>query len=242
MTMIAYILEDEKLAANRLIRLLKETSPDVNVVEVFETVEDLARKLVNQRQPDILFLDIQVADGISMELFQIVNVVSKVIFITAYDTYAIEAFRKNATDYLLKPIKKAQLLEAIAKARPTQVEQLVSFSNEYKSRLLVKFGNKLTSLKTSEIAYIFSKNKISYFVTRNGDKLASDFKLQELENMLDPSVFSRANRQFIIHIDSIVSLHRHDASRLKLTLHPPIDQEIVVSTERSRTFKDWLNK
>ena len=242
MTLTSYVLEDEQLAAKRLIRLLNEIAPDLKVLHIFETIEDLARKLMEEDQPEILFLDIQVADGNSMELFKVVEVNSKVIFTTAYDEYAIEAFRKNATDYLLKPIKKEQLVQAIGKARPLKSLSEPEGRGEYRNRFLIKFGVKLNSIKTADIAYVYSKNKISYFVTFSGERFPSDFKLHELEDLLDPTLFSRANRQFIVHIDSIASMTRHDASRLKLSLNPSIDEEIVVSTEKSKIFKDWLKR
>lgn len=238
--MRAYILEDEQLAKNRLIRLLGEVAPDIDVVECYESVEDLARKLTEEEHPDILFLDIHVADGISFELFQLLEVKSKVIFTTAFDKYAIEAFRKNATDFLSKPIKKDHLAEAIEKASQLIGLDQQLFKSNYKSRLLVKFGKKLTSLKTSEIAYVFSKNKISYLVCSSGERYPSDYKLHELENLLDPALFKRANRQFIVHIDSISTIVRHDSSRLKLSLEPEFDGEIIVSTEKAKSFKEWL--
>lgn len=242
MKLTAYILEDEQLAKNRLIRMLEEISPEISVVDSFESVEDIVKKLSEESHPDLLFLDIHVADGISMELFHILEVKSKVIFTTAYDDYAIEAFRKNAIDYLLKPIKKIQLVEAVQKAKMLLGVNQQHFSTEYKNRLLVKFGKKLTSLKTKDLAYIYSKNKIVYFVCFNREKYPSDYKLQELEKLLDPSIFFRANRQFITHVDAISGMIKHDSSRIKLTLNPDIEQEIVISTEKAKSFKDWLKK
>lgn len=240
MRISAYILEDEQLAKNRLIRLLNELAPDIDVVASFESVEDLARKLTEEEHPDILFLDIHVSDGISLELFHLLEVKSKVIFTTAFDKYAIEAFRKNATDFLSKPIKKDHLVEAIEKASQLIGLDQQLFTSKYKSRLLIKFGKKLISLKTSDISYIFSKNKIAYFVCSNGDRYPSDYNLQDLEKLLDPSIFKRANRQFIVHIDSISSIVRHDSSRLKLSLNPKIETDIIVSTEKAKSFKEWL--
>jgi two-component system response regulator LytT len=242
MKLTAILLEDEKIAAKRLKRLITEVAKDIEIIAIYESIEETANYLMNNNQPDIIFVDIHVADGNSFELFNILEVKSKVIFTTAYDQYAIDAFRQNATDYLLKPIKKEQLAEAINKATPLYSSTKPNYSELYKNRFLIKFGNKLHSVKTTEIAYIFSKDKISFFYTFSGQRIASDFKLQDLEQMLDPKSFFRANRQFIIHIDSIVKMQRHEASRVILTLDPPIENMIIVSTEKTRVFKEWMER
>lgn len=240
--MRAIILEDEQLAASRLRRMLKEVAPDVKIVSSFETIQETANYLNNNSDVDLLFLDIHVADGNSFELFEMVDVKGKIIFTTAYDKYAIEAFRKNATDYLLKPLKKEQLADAINKATPYTFNSNVKASGAYKNRIMIKFMSKIHSLKTSELAYIFSKNKISYFFTNNEEKYASDYKLQDIEDLLDPSLFFRVNRQFIVHIDSIDKITKYQASRVKITLKPAIDEKIVISTDKTPLFKQWLEK
>ena len=240
--MKAIILEDEQFAANRLKRMISEVAADINVVATFETVEDLADYLSQHHDIDILFLDIHVADGNSFELFRIIDVKSNVIFTTAYDQYAIDAFRKNAIDYLLKPLKKEQLAEAIAKAKPVTPSLLSDLSSGYKKRIVIEFMSKLHSVKTEDIAYIYSKNKVSYFHTKDGQRYPSDFKLQDLEELLDPKSFFRANRQFIIHIDAVNTITKHQASRVKITLDPPIDEKIVISTDKTPLFKEWLER
>ena len=240
--MKAIIVEDEQLAANRLKRMLKEVVPDIEVVTTCETVEDTVDVLSGRDDIEIIFLDIHVADGNSFELFNILEVKCNVIFTTAYDQYAIEAFRKNATDYLLKPLKKEQLAEAVAKAKPVRKELLKELNSTYKKRIIVKFMAKLKSIKTNEIAYVFSKNKISYFYMTDGQRYPSDYKLQQLEELLDPNIFFRANRQFIINIDAVESMHKHQASRIRVTVNPPIDETIIISTDKTPLFKDWLNR
>lgn len=240
--MKAIIVEDEQLAANRLKRMLKEVVPDIEVVATCETVEDTVDVLSGRDDIEIIFLDIHVADGNSFELFNILEVKCNVIFTTAYDQYAIEAFRKNATDYLLKPLKKEQLAEAVAKAKPVRKELLKELNSTYKKRIIVKFMAKLKSIKTNEIAYVFSKNKISYFYMTDGQRYPSDYKLQQLEELLDPNIFFRANRQFIINIDAVESMHKHQASRIRVTVNPPIDETIIISTDKTPLFKDWLNR
>lgn len=242
MKLSAIILEDEPFASKRLKRMIEEIALDINVIEAFESIEDTANYLLKNKHPDMFFADIHVADGNSFELFNILDIKSKVIFTTAYDKYAIEAFRKNATDYLLKPINRDQLAEAIEKATPLNSKSKKIQLEEYRNRFLIKFGNKLHSIKTSDIAYIFSKNKVSYFYTFDGERIASDYILQDLETMLDPNLFFRANRQFIVHIESITQMLRYGASRVKLTLNPEIDEKIIVSTDKTRIFKKWLER
>ena len=240
--MKAVILEDEQLAANRLKRMLKEVAEDIKVVATFESIQDTKDYLIKSDNIDILFLDIHVADGNSFELFDISEVRSHVIFTTAYDKYAIEAFRKNAVDYLLKPLKKDQLAEAIEKVSTLNKDVPFLPTGKYKQRIVVNFMSKLTSIKVDDIAYVYSKDKISYFYLNNGDKYASDFKMQDVEKMLNPRYFYRANRQFIIHIDALDQIKKHQASRLKITLNPSIDKEIVISTDKTPLFKAWLEK
>lgn len=240
--MNALILEDEKLASNRLKRLINEVAPDIKVIATFETVEDTVNFLSLNKEIDIVFLDIHVADGNSFELFNKIDLKSNVIFTTAFDEYAIQAFRKNATDYLLKPLKKEQLAEAISKAKPINQQLLEDLSPGFKKRIIVQFMSKLHSIKTNEIAYILSKNKVSYFYTQTGQRYPSDYKLHDLENLLDPKLFFRANRQFIIHIDSVESITKHQASRVKITLTPSAPIDIVISTDKTPLFKGWLDR
>jgi len=240
--MKAIILEDEQLAANRLKRMLKEVASDIKVIATFESIADTKDYLNRNSNVDLLFFDIHVADGNSFELFDLANIEGKVIFTTAYDKYAIEAFRKNAIDYLLKPLKKDQLAQAIEKATISAQENQSSHDSSYRKRIVVNFMSKIQSLKIADIAYIFSLNKISYFYMKNGDRHASDYRLQDLEKILNPNQFFRANRQFIINIDSLDQIRKHQASRLRITLIPHIDKEIVISTDKTPLFKKWLEK
>ena len=217
------VLEDEMIAAQRLVRMIKEINPELENVGIFESVEELAGHLLSQGQPDILFLDIQVADGNSFELFNIVDVRSKVIFTTAYSEYAVNAFRHNAIDYLMKPINADEVANALTKLSwfdPVKNKELTEQFTEYKNRFLIKFGSKLTVVNTQEIAYIYSENKIGYFVQKNGLRVASDYKLQDLEIQLDPKAFFRVNRQFIVHIDSISQMNTYSKARINLRLIP----------------------
>ena len=238
----AIILEDEQIASNRLSRMVKELDSDIHIVHIFESISDTVKYYSSlQEHPDLLFLDIHVADGNSFEIFNQITINSKVIFTTAYDEYAIKALRKNAQDYLLKPIKSEELSAALKKAT-NHIQRGSTTSNKSKERFLFRFGAKLNSIKISDIRYIYSKNKISYFVTESGKKVPSDYKLQDLENQLDSNLFFRANRQFIIQINAIDSIKTHTASRLKLTLTPPFDGNLIISTEKTRDFKIWIDR
>jgi len=239
------VLEDEMIAAQRLVRMIKEINPELENVGIFESVEELAGHLLSQGQPDILFLDIQVADGNSFELFNIVDVRSKVIFTTAYSEYAVNAFRHNAIDYLMKPINADELANALTKLSwfdPVKNKELTEQFTEYKNRFLIKFGSKLTVVNTQEIAYIYSENKIGYFVQKNGLRVASDYKLQDLEIQLDPKAFFRVNRQFIVHIDSISQMNTYSKARINLRLIPEFKEDIIISTEKTPEFKEWLRQ
>ncbi len=238
----AIILEDELIASNRLSRMVKDLDSDIRILHVFESISDTKNYYASiYEQPDILFLDIHVADGNSFELFKHIEIKSKVIFTTAYDEYAIEALRREAKDYLLKPIKLEELSNALEKAT-RHIQRGSEESANKKERFLFRFGAKLNSIKINDIRYVFSKNKISYFVTENGQKIPSDYKLQELETQLDTKLFFRANRQFIIHINAINTIKTHSASRLKLTLNPPCDDNLIISTEKTRDFKKWIDR
>ena len=239
------VLEDEMIAAQRLVRMIKEINPELENVGIFESVEELAGHLLSNGQPDILFLDIQVADGNSFELFNIVDVRSKVIFTTAYSEYAVNAFRHNAIDYLMKPINADELANALTKLSwfdPVKNKELTEQFTEYKNRFLIKFGSKLTVVNTQEIAYIYSENKIGYFVQKNGLRVASDYKLQDLEIQLDPKAFFRVNRQFIVHIDSISQMNTYSKARINLRLIPEFKEDIIISTEKTPEFKEWLRQ
>ncbi len=240
----AIILEDEILALNRLKRMIQELDMDIQVVESFDTIEDTANYFINTKEhPDILFMDIQVADGNSFELFSLVEIKSKIIFATAYDEYAVEAFRKNALDYLLKPIKIEELRESVSKAKSfNEFEKLGQQKEGYKERFLLRFGSKFKNVKSKDISYILSKDRICYFFTFDEQKIPSDYNLQELESLLDPSKFFRINRQLIINIDSVKDMRIHSASRLKIQLEPNLNEEIVISTDKSKEFKQWLDR
>lgn len=240
----AIILEDEAIASRRLKRMLNELyQDDIEVIETFQTISELGEYLLKNSHPDILFQDIMVADGNSFDLYDIVKVQSKIIFITAYDEFAIKALRNNAIDYLLKPLKKEELSDAIERARVITSEEPAKLRKElspYKERFLIRFGNKLHSVNTAELAYVYAEEKLSFFMLHNGKRIPSDIALQQVQQDLDPEQFFRVNRQFIVNIDAIKNMLRYSRSRIKLILEPPFPQEIVISTETTPKFKSWM--
>jgi DNA-binding LytR/AlgR family response regulator len=242
----AIILEDEAIASRRLKRMLHELyADDLEVIETFQTISELGEYLLKHPHPDLLFQDIMVADGNSFDLFDIVKVNSKIIFVTAYDQFAIKALRNNAIDYLLKPLKKEELSDAIERARLMSQGDHVKLRKElspYKERFLIRFGNKLHSINTLEIAYVYSEEKLSFFILKNEKRIPSDIPLQQVQEDLDPEQFFRVNRQFIVHIDSIKNMLRYSRSRIKLVIEPLFPQDIIISTETTPKFKSWMDR
>lgn len=250
------LIEDENAAARRLEKLLVEIAPEAEIVGRLDSVEAAIEWFQNHPQPELILLDIHLADGASFEIFEHVKIKSPVIFTTAYDEYALQAFKVNAVDYLLKPIKTNELAEAIDKYKrifqvsaPSadytgllQTLRQQEGSHNYLRRMLIRFSNSFRLVDMSDAAYFYTKDKITFLVTRStGKRFPVDYPLDKLEGLLDPAVFFRINRQFIIHVESIKEMHPYSKSRVKIDLEPPtVDLETIVSTERSSEFKKWL--
>lgn len=250
------IIEDEAVAAHRLEKLLKTLVPDLHVPAVLESVERSVRWLKEHPQPDLILMDIQLADGSSFGIFSRTPVTAPVIFITAYDEYALQAFKANGIEYLLKPVEKDELCKALEKFRRlTHFDERApqpdtarmpgsphTAAPNYKTRFLVRYGAMFITVFTREIAYFFSDHKVTYMLTRDAKKHIVDQTLEELEDQLDPKTFFRLNRQFIASIDSITRLHTFLNRKLKVELTPRADVDVLVSRERSPEFKTWLNE
>ncbi len=249
------LIEDENAAARRLEKLLLEVAPEAEIVGRLDSVEAAIGWFQEHPQPDLILLDIHLADGASFEIFQHVKVKSPVIFTTAYDEYALKAFKVNAVDYLLKPIKINELTDAIDKfKRVFQGQATADYSGllntlrqqeggqpQYLRRMLIRFSSSFRLVDMNDAAYFYTKDKITFLVSRSsGKRYPVDYPLDRLETLLDPAVFFRINRQFIIHVQAIREMHPYSKSRVKVDLEPPTDQETVVSTERSSEFKKWL--
>lgn len=250
------IFEDEKLASERLIELLKELRPSVEIVGSIKSIEAAVMWLENNDQPDLIISDIQLLDGTSFEIFSQVQINCPVIFTTAYDQYAIKAFEVNSVDYLLKPIGQEKLQAALEKfdtkasaANPSagfDIEQIRGLLDtktpEYKSRFLVKVGQRIRAIPIEKVAYFYSRDKLTYIVTFENQKYPIDQTLEELEGLINPKDFFRVNRKFIVHFNSVADIHPYFKGRVKLGLSPQIDEEIVVSSEKTPVFKRWLDQ
>jgi two-component system, LytTR family, response regulator LytT len=250
------ILEDEILSAQRAKTLLHEHDPTISVVETIDSVEDATDWLSRNPEPDLMLVDIHLSDGLSFDLFKKVQIKSPVIFTTAYDQYAIQAFKMNSIDYLLKPLDKAELgfalnkFNALSQERKSlltsdiqRIMQTFQASNKkYKNRFLVKFGDNIQFKNTDEIAYIFADDKITYLVSIEGRRFIIDYKLEQLEDLLDPQFFFRLNRKFIIRIDAVQKIKTLINSRLQVFLKPNFEQDIFVSKDKMSEFKTWLDQ
>lgn len=245
-----WILEDEHLAAKRLRRMVRDLKPDYQMTNEVDTIEDFLNDWNSMEHPDFIFMDIHLSDGLSLEIFSHTEVNTPVIFTTAYDEHAIEAFSANAIDYILKPIKKEKLESAINKLEQqeqmyaTQKEVLKKLSGEVNEisdlRFLAKVGQKLKLVRASDVAYFYTESKITFACTKNDHRYPLDFSLEQLDEKLSSKQFFRINRQYIINIDAIDEMHTYSKSRVKIILSPKAPSDTIVSTDRSRNFKDWL--
>jgi DNA-binding LytR/AlgR family response regulator len=245
------ILEDETRAANHLERLLAKVAPTILVVAKLESVRDGVKYLQNNPEPELIFSDIQLADGLSFEIYKQVSVNCPIIFTTAYDHYAIEAFQTNGIDYLLKPVEEERLQKAIEKARHFSpglvLEKLLAMNRPagekaYKSRFMVKVGDKIKSVPVEEILVFYSQEKASFIRTSDAHTYCIDYALDQLEPMLDPEKYFRINRKYIVSIDACTNILAWTNSRLRLKIDGIDDSDIIVARERVVEFKNWLDK
>ncbi len=246
------LIEDEDPAAKRLQKMLQEVLPDAEVTDNIVSVSSGIKWFKENELPDLIISDIQLSDGLSFEIFKAVEIVCPVIFTTAYDQYAIEAFTVNSIDYLLKPIKKEELAAALHKfnkikpaAPAIDIQQLLksftSPSQEYKKRFVVRYGEHIKTINIEDVAFFYTEDKVNFLTTKEGRRFAIDYNLDSLENMLDPKTFFRINRQYIISIHSIAEMFAYSKSRVLVKLNPAAKHETIVSTERSADFKLWLD-
>lgn len=242
------IVEDEAAAVARIRKMLVEIDPTVNVVADLPTVRDAVEWIKANPAPDLAFFDVQLADGESFAIFKAVDVVFPVVFATAYDEYALQAFRVNAIDYLLKPLKKAELAEALLRAQKNTVlrdhsalaDRSTAVPAAPVKRFLIRYGDHFKLVEPAQIAYIHSLQKNTFLRTREGRDLPLEESLDRLEKQLDPARFIRLNRQLIVELRSIKELLAYSKSRVKVILDPPYGEDAIVSSERSAEFKRWL--
>ncbi len=244
------IIEDEKPAADRLIKMIMELEPASEILAALVSIKSAVEWLMNNPAPDVIMLDIHLADGQSFEIFSLVKVKSPVIFTTAYDEHALDAFKVNSIDYLLKPIKAEDLKRAFEKLKSLnafnakQMEEIIgklnSKTGKYQKRMVIRFGDMIKMVEIAEVAYFYTEDKINYLCTFNNLRYPIDYNLDELEHILEPDSFFRINRQFIINIKAIEKMLAWSKSRVKVILKPVTSEDTIVSTERSPHFKEWL--
>lgn len=245
------IIEDELPNAARLRKLLLQIDEQVEIVGELQTVQSSIDWLKAHEHPDIICMDIKLTDGLSFEIFDHVQIRSHVIFITAYDEYALKAFEVNGIDYLLKPLDEAQLRKSINRIKglvkqrdtPGLLEVIRKMQHReivYRSRFLVSYRDLLIPVMVENIAYFFSENKLVYLVTRQAERYVVDHTLEELEQELDPRDFFRATRQYIVSAGAIQKIHQVFNGKLKLDLVPPAG-EVIVSREKSSALRKWLS-
>jgi DNA-binding LytR/AlgR family response regulator len=248
------IIEDEKLAADRLSNLLSEYDKTIQVINRIDSIKAAVHWFKNNKSPDLVFMDIQLADGLSFEIFESINISTPVIFTTAFSDYAIKAFKVNSIDYLLKPIEPRSLKTALDKLStltkqftPVTSNSLKAVQNailgeDYKKRYVVKVGIHLHSLSVNDISCFFSKEKGTFIQTKDNKKYTIDYSLEQIESDTDPTLFFRVNRKYIININYLEDIIHYSNSRLKILVKNLNDEEIIVSREKVQDFKIWLDK
>jgi len=255
------LVEDEKPAAKRLAKIITEHCPQSQILAIIDSVEETVEWLNTNKNPDLIFMDIQLADGLSFSIFKKIKVDAPIIFTTAYDQYAIKAFKVNSIDYLLKPIDIEELKNAWQKflnlrskhqkdsqsnSQNELVHLLANFQQQlqnpkFKERFLVKLGEQYKYILTQNIAYFKSEQGLSYLATKENKMVIVDEKMDDIENLLNPTIFYRINRKYIVHIEAIHKIKSYTNSRLKLTLQPNVSDDIIVARERVHAFKEWLD-
>jgi DNA-binding LytR/AlgR family response regulator len=256
------IVEDEELAVKKLQKTLASVDDTTEIVGVADSIKSSVEWLQQNPSPDLILMDIELSDGQSFEIFNLIEVKTPVIFTTSYDEFALKAFKVNSVDYLLKPIQKEDLETALEKFKKMKESFGGSINNtpdlsidtivkelqqklqpkEYRKRFLVKHAQKLVSINCDEIAYFYSDGRLNFFKTTDNRKFVVDYTMDELEEMLDPKEYFRISRSFYVSVASIEKIEDYFGNRLILNLNPPVDKEALVSREKVTDFKKWMGK
>ncbi|HYW94062.1 MAG TPA: LytTR family DNA-binding domain-containing protein [Bacteroidales bacterium] len=246
------IIEDEKPAARRLARILGEVETGTVIVDVLPSVGKTANWLLKNPSPDLIFMDIQLEDGLCFEIFEKCDITTPVIFTTAYDEYTLRAFKVNSVDYLLKPVGKDELKQAIDKFRkfhasgmqPPGIESLMSrFMPNTKERFLVKIGEHYKSVTTADIVCFYIRERCNFLLTGQGKSYPVDYSLDKIEQLVDPKQYYRLNRNAIINYNAIKDVVAYSSSRLKVILAGwNGEDDLIVSRERVAGFKEWMDR
>lgn len=244
------IIEDEPTAARKLTDMLHKTDSNFSIVAVIESVEEAIAWFNSNPAPDLAFVDVQLADDVSFEIFEHVDINIPLIFTTAYDQYVLEALEHNSIDYLVKPLREDRLQKALEKVKKLETHflrfkfnQLFDRSQEDKSRkrLLVKRGIDYVSVPVKKVAWFFTEHKIVFLLDKEGEKYIIDKTISELEAELDHNLFFRANRKYLVHIDAIQKF-KPDNGKLALQLQPPASEDVHVSKENAPNFRTWIER
>jgi two-component system LytT family response regulator len=247
------IIEDERPATEKLMKALQRADPSIEVIAVLNSVQSSIDWLKQNPQPELLFMDIELGDGLSFKIFDKINIKSPVIFCTAYDEYWQEAFEHNSIDYLLKPVKQEKLEAALNKYDKLKqhfaasMQQLLQWHRHpadygYKKRFLVKRGTDYISVKTEDIAYFYAAHKLVCLVDNKNQKYILDQSLAEIEKQVDPSQFYRVNRKYFVQQNAIKKIKSFPKSKLQLELEPAINEDIIISQENVAPFKEWMGQ
>lgn len=249
--MKAFIIEDELMAQKSLVRAISQNFSDLEVVGTATSVKEAVTWL-KENHPDIIFMDVELSDGICFEIFRQVDVRAKVVMTTAYDSYALKAFEAGSVDYLLKPIESEQLKRAVARCRMSggriDVETLAraiegaSTKKDYKERYIIRFNDRIIPLQTTNIAYVFSEDKNNYIVTSDGQKYIIDSSLDVIAEELDPDCFFRISRGCIVSMKAIETIIKQMGGRLRIVARPESPFEMTVSRSRVDDFLKWLER
>lgn len=248
------IIEDEAPAFRRIQKLLEELDPSIEIIEVFDGVKETVKWLQNHKAPDLIFMDIQLSDGISFEIFDEVKISKPVIFTTAFDEYMLRAFKVNSIDYLLKPINQDDLGRSLEKYRNFKsefaetdhhsihdlIKNIRLDDQKFKTRFLVKMGEKLLSVETTDISGFQAKNGVVYLINKTGKKYLMDQTLDDICKDLDPEKFYRVNRQFILNYHAISAVHKFAKGKLLVESPAAHEEQIIVSSEKATAFKSWF--
>lgn len=241
------IIEDEMPAYKRLLKTLRETEPAVNILTHVDSVTEAHTWFSENPAPDLVFLDIHLADGSGFDLLAKTDLKCPVIFTTAYDQYAMDAFKTKSIDYLLKPVKKEELRIALDKLQELKnilgstEKNTAPSAKDYKKRFVIRFGEHIKTLQTEDIAYCYSENKVTFAKNFEGRIFPMDYNLDALEHILDPQHFFRINRQYLINLKAIEEMKTYTKARVIIKLQPAVKESPVVSSERAADFKLWLD-
>ncbi len=246
------IIEDEKPAFERLSNMVKKYDDLITISENLKSVKESIKWFNSNKQPDLILLDIQLSDGLSLDIFNHCKITCPVIFTTAYDEYILEAFSYNGIDYLLKPIKKDKLEAALEKYKNLKkhfthnfislFDQLSKSKQKYKERITVKSGTDFISIRIDEIAYFYTEYKLVFLIASSGKKYLVNKKLSELEEELNPSIFFRINRKYLVNINAITKFKSFFKGKLIVNLKPKVEEEIIISQEKASIFKEWIEE